>query len=113
MNADTVVRPNGKLYRPRKPIRQLGLVGDYMDIPDAVVVLGTHDVEKAREFARPYMCAHLRGGEATWLRSVMRDGNEVYEYDPVRGAACVVFEETDDLPPGDTERLDREAVSDE
>lgn len=98
MKADIVVRPNGKVYRPRKGLRQRGYVVDdfHASWTPFVAVFGTHDIEKATEYARPFMYAGLKPGKPGWLRDTIRDGEPFFDHDPVRGAACVIFEETDD-----------------
>lgn len=91
-----VTRPDGRVYRPRKAPRAVEV-----DNPDGqgnepgsyIYVLGTHDVARAYELAS----ARWRGvegltAEQTWLRLMMRDGDQVFDHDPVRGAAAVIFE---------------------
>jgi hypothetical protein len=109
-----ITRPNGKVYRPRKGLRQVGWWNDDT-YATYVAVLGTHDIDKAREFARPYGSPHLVEPEQTWVRKMIQNGDEmVFVYDDRRGAACVVFRESDDpamerewgagqTPPNETE----------
>jgi hypothetical protein len=98
MSDETIIRPNGKPYTPRKGLRQIGF--DHEDGHTSyVVVLGTHDIEKAREFGRPYQCAYLVKPYKGWGRWTIRNGEEWWEFDDVRGAAGVVFEEADDPDP--------------
>lgn len=94
-----ITRPNGKLYRPRS----LRVVGwdDHSTYPESwqVAVLGTHDIARAREEARHgYHCPHLINPETGWVRLGMRRGDPHWVYDEVRGAACVIFDESDDPP---------------
>lgn len=96
----SAVRPNGKVYRPRKPARGVFVEDHYARIgePDAYVyVLGTHDVERAHRLAsqiaaRERLKADRDSARLTWIRQTIRDGDPVFDVDEVRGAAAVVFE---------------------
>lgn len=96
-----IVRPNGKLYRPRY-LRVTGWDIDWSrdgDVNWQVAVLGTHDVDVAREHApQGYHCAYLVNPEAGWVRLGMCRGEPTWLHDAVRGAACVIFDESDDPP---------------
>lgn len=89
-----VRRPNGKLYRPRK------LVAFMLDAEPEntrVLVLGTHDVTRARALARLLVTAHDRGYEPVnpitgWWRSGIRNYATWFEQDERRGRAGVSFE---------------------
>lgn len=93
-------RPNGKVYRPRKPPVASVCCSD--DYGDGIIVQGTLDVERAREIARkiwgqtdsddtvddaPFLTAWYRlvpwdagfGFDSTWM------------VDERRGSPCVVF----------------------
>lgn len=95
---EVVTRPNGKLYRPRKGLRQIGYWDDTYG-ESRVVVLGTHDIEKARAFATPYECEYLVEGRKCWAKSVMRNGERFIATDATeRGAAAVDFRESDEQP---------------
>lgn len=90
-----VVRPNGKIYRPRKPPRWIHLDPD----PDArsgphgwLYVLGTHDIERAWELVRNVYGADHSTAVRTWIRHTMRDNEHCYDSDTIRGAAAVTFE---------------------
>lgn len=98
---ETMLRPNGKPYTPRKGLRQIGFY-DENENRDYVVVLGTHDIDKAREFGRPYRCAYLGEAWRGWGRWTIRNGEQWWDFDPVRGAAGVVFIESDDPPLGES-----------
>jgi hypothetical protein len=103
-DADTlpsIERPNGKLYRPR------AVRVDYMDdednwreeYPYKTVVLGTHDVDAARERAvQGRVCQYLINPRIDWLRLGYESGRLCWIHDAERGAACVVFDESDDPP---------------
>jgi hypothetical protein len=92
---EATIRPNGKVYRPRR------LRSVVMDSHDGnstlVVVLGTHDRavadSLAEEEARRYRLDPIAdaGARTSWYRQTIRGGDDVYEEDPVRGAACVVY----------------------
>lgn len=106
--AAVIVRPNGKIYRPRRPPVVIGFDDDHRGI-NYVAVLRTHDEEFARSVARPFRCAYLvnpwEAPRLSWLRQTLRDGEPFYEFDDVHGAPCVLFEESDDpesasLPSG-------------
>jgi len=94
-----IQRPNGKLYRPRS------LRVDYIDNentwgeehPFKTVVLGTHDVAVARERAGSgRVCTYLINPCVDWLRLGYHSGELAWVSDDVKGAACVIFDESDD-----------------
>lgn len=98
-----ITRPDGRIYKPSKPPRGV-LVDDSYAQPNEptsyVYVLGTHDVNVAYELARQIaasegMKADVHSAERTWLRLAMRNGERVYDHDPVKGAAAVTFEVID------------------
>lgn len=97
-----VVRPNGKVYHPRRPPVAIGVSGTvgYDDDVPFVYVLRTHDVERARAFARPYVLPYLVEPRREWVRLVMRNGDPVYENDEERGCPVVVFTESEDPEAG-------------
>lgn len=86
-----VTRPNGKVYRPRKPPRAVPVEDDRDG--STVYVLGTHDVERARALAQRVttVCPYPRA--ESWHRLGMRNGDPYYVYDDVRGAPSLVFVE--------------------
>jgi hypothetical protein len=96
--AEVLVRPNGKRYRPRAIT-----VHPWMGREDCgAVVLGTHDVQRAarmaeeevqREFDREYIATKPEPG---WYRLGMCRGERRWITDEVRGAAGVYF--TADYP---------------
>jgi hypothetical protein len=93
-----VTRPNGKLYRPRK-IRSEVLY-DQDSVESEVVVLGTHDVLTATVLATRDVQSIDAGFEPadpvlSWYRQSIRNGDPFYEYDEIRGAACVLFQITE------------------
>lgn len=97
-----IERPNGKLYRPRK-IRVTGWDpedwGHGWDRPPQTAVLGTHDIEVARQHATSgFTCHYLINPTLGWMRQSMRNGDPWWVDDEVRGAACVIFDESDDPP---------------
>jgi hypothetical protein len=97
-----IQRPNGKTYRPRT----LRVVGwdCYYTQPESwqVAVLGTHDVDVARALARNgYHCPYLVNPETGWVRLGMDRGEPTWVHDDVRGAAAVIFDESDDPPEDD------------
>lgn len=99
-----VVRPDGRIYRPHKAPRAL-LVADDRDPYAWIYVQGTHDVDRAYNLA--VRLARSQGvaidretANRTWIRAAMRDGDPVFDYDPVKGAAAVSFDVVDDWPDG-------------
>ena len=96
MNTETIVRPNGRVYTPRKGLRQIGFE-DENSWTSYVAVLGTHDIEKARAFGSGYWSPYLVEPRLCWVKSVMRNGQQYIATDAyVHGAAAVVFIESDD-----------------
>lgn len=92
---ETLTRPNGKPYRPRKPPRA-EVFYDW-DGYSGVVVIGTHDPEKAADMARP-LWEHdepLPSGVRGWWRLVPWCANGEYDRSwvdaPARGQAVVIF----------------------
>jgi hypothetical protein len=96
MVAPLLTRPNGKPYRPRSEIRVEHFTNQ--DDCTAIVVIGTHDVDRARELALPwweneYDRADFPEGVRRWWRLVPwgYDGGTWLE-DEVRGRPVVTFE---------------------
>lgn len=95
-----IERPNGKLYRPRKLVAHI--VGDEDEIPSSVLVLGTHDPERAQALAdvvakrHTYASAVAVKPELVWWRDSIRDGRGWWVEDPVRGRAGVWFAEIEE-----------------
>jgi hypothetical protein len=91
----SIVRPNGKLYRPRKlrveewNVRWQGQF--------SVLVLGTHDIDQALPLARQrafeYDVEDIRLVETGWWHDSIRNHDRYWTPDDVRGAAGVLFEE--------------------
>lgn len=103
MNTSTlpapITRPNGKVWRPRKPLRI-----NTFDNPEGmtgVVVFGTHDEDTAARAAQRELAfwdLALVTGHAAWWRLVPWDAfnlgcDSTWINDPVRGTPCVVFGE--------------------
>jgi len=92
-----ITRPNGKVYRPRKVMCH-ALSNEDTGTLTAVIVLGTHDVDAARELASrvgPYWAdedVKLGGAEVSWWRKGYCWGALCWLEDDVRGAAGVRFE---------------------
>lgn len=95
--ADTVTRPDGRVYKSRKVIAHV--LYDEDEVPCMVLVLGTHDIERARlpadslaifegfEVGNPY---------TGWWRESIRDHRPRWVDDDVRGRAGVMFREIAD-----------------
>lgn len=100
-----VTRPNGQIYRPRKPIAVVMIENEHRGETE-IIVLRTHDVDVARPIAERE--ARLQGvdwpddcvWQLSWARKTIRDGEPWWEYDDARGAACVVFS-PDQMPAPD------------
>lgn len=105
MTADTcapmppapITRPNGKVWRPRKPLRLSEFEDHYNET--GWVVFGTHDVAVALAFLGEQLVADYGltpdQAEATWWRSVpwSSSGHDFsYITDPDKGTPCVVFQ---------------------
>jgi hypothetical protein len=95
-----IERPNGKLYRPRKI--NCYPVADEDDFVTAVIVFGTHDVERARPLAdssvKTWADSDYTAGnpETGWWRQAMRNGDLFWVDAPVTGRAGVRFEAVPD-----------------
>lgn len=93
---EVITRPNGKPYRARS-IRCRGWENDGYDNADScgVVVLGTHDVERAERFAenccQGWYSLHAAKPEVGWFRLSYSYGELRWIDDPTRGAAGVMF----------------------
>lgn len=92
-----VERPNGKIYRARKAPEYRGYRDDHRD-EDWVGVIRTHDVDLARQIARPFVCSGLDLDRPilSWWRETIRDGEPWIEGDSVNGVPCVLFQEIDE-----------------
>lgn len=93
---EAMVRPNGKLYRPRKP-PEVVTFHDYHECT-GVAVLRTLDVQTAVELAADQIAEFdldPANAGTDWWRSVPWDptgyGDWAYLSDPVRGVPCVVI----------------------
>jgi hypothetical protein len=94
----TIIRPNGKVYRPRK-IRAIYCENDYGQ-RDSVIVLGTHDELLAMPIASGEARYRMGStnflfdaiGETGWWREAIERGERVVRYDDVHGAAGVRFD---------------------
>lgn len=91
-----VLRPNGKLYRPRKPPAAV-VVPDHHDEYHWIYVLRTHDIARAHELATALA---LRWGFdlddcevwREWVHDAIEGGDRFWRNDPVRGVPTVIFE---------------------
>lgn len=107
--SESITRPNGKTYRPRKA-PEIGYFASNEDEPVSdVVIWGTHDLAVARPLAEEALAAlnvdefdaELRwGGEPKldWYATIPlgtdEDGSSMlvgYRRDPEKGRACIVF----------------------
>ncbi|HEY6493279.1 MAG TPA: hypothetical protein VIZ43_08405 [Trebonia sp.] len=90
-----IERPNGKPYRPKRVMGRL--LNEATDEPTLILVTGTHDTDRAAEFARE-LAAYWLGSDVEpvapmrgWWRQSIRRGDEYWTDDDVRGAAGVIF----------------------
>jgi hypothetical protein len=94
--AETLTRPNGKPYRRRAPVRIEQF--ETYDDGTGVVVVGTHDIERARKAAAPELDEYdLTDVEpqASWWRLIPTHGQQfdnTWIEDPARGAPVVVWQ---------------------
>jgi hypothetical protein len=85
-----VIRPDGRVYRPRKPPR--ATIVD-VDGRTYVYVLGTHDEPRGRALAQRLTNVDPYANPPTWQRLAIRNGERWFVQDDVRGAPCLIFEE--------------------
>lgn len=91
-----VTRPNGRLYRPRKIDGHA--VADDDDFVTAVLILGTHDIERAWPLAdlcvRRWVdnCCTAVDPYLGWWRNGYLWGERTWLEDETRGRAGVRFE---------------------
>lgn len=90
-----VTRPNGKVYRPKKPPAGV-IVHDHHNDARWIYILRTHGIERARALAEQIATREgfdldedevLRG----WVREGMQRGERFYFNDAVRGLPTVIF----------------------
>ncbi len=92
---ETITRPNGKPYRPRKVVTE-GIVDDD-GVECGVVVLGTHDIDRAQVLANEYVARHVdscdvaAGPEPGWYRLGVSSGTFRWVSDEEHGRAGVLF----------------------
>jgi hypothetical protein len=93
---EPVVRPNGKLYRPRR-LRAIYYEDDFYS-RYGVLVLGTHAQPVALELAAGEARYRVEGGvldavpEEGWWRDGFECGERAWIWDDVHGAAGLRFE---------------------
>jgi hypothetical protein len=96
METEVIQRPNGKAYRPRKVIAY-SVTDEYEEIC-GVLVLGTHDIARARvladELVAHYVdsCEVAAEPETGWWRDRFESGRLRWAADEVRGRAGVLFQ---------------------
>ena len=90
-----IERPSGKVYRPRKVIAHA--VADEDGLTSGVMVLGTHDIERAQKLADECAAAWVESGyvaispECGWFREGFEAGELRWLRDEERGRAGVCF----------------------
>lgn len=95
-----IVRPNGKVYRPRK-IQAEFMVDDGME--SGVIVFGTHDLHIARRLADRLVMSYDSNVTAVdpqpcWIYRGISCGSIYFYHDEVRGRAAVQFPELVEVP---------------
>ena len=100
MEAEPIMRPNGKLYHPRRVVAHV--VGEE---DEGVLILGTHDLARAQILA-DQMAEYVAGkgyvavGPWTgWFRDGFRAGRREWVTDEERGRAGVCFQEIVEATP--------------
>lgn len=101
----TLVRPNGKAYRPRKGVRVVGWDSRISGFNDdyGVLVLGTHDLDRARHAA--FLTRYNEEDQypvnptvGWWRNSFGYGGDPWWVEDPARGMAGVMWTYVEDKP---------------
>jgi hypothetical protein len=100
MEPETIQRPNGSPYRPRRVFAQA--VGEE---DEGVLVLGTHDLDRAQSLADK-VARYIAGSgfvavkpEAGWWRDGFECGQRRWVNDEVHGRAGVLFREVVETAP--------------
>ena len=108
---DTVLRPNGKAYRRRKP-PVLTLASDQCSGGDIPLVLRTHDADEAKaillaQYGADDFYIDLDHPMKRWARLGYQHGEPTWIDDPVRGMPVIEWDEprraTRPIPPGSDE----------
>jgi hypothetical protein len=100
MEAETIQRPNGKPYRPRRVFAQA--VGEE---DEGVLVLGTHDMARAQVLADKvarYIAGNgfvAAGPETGWWRDGFECGQRRWVSDEEHGRAGVLFRDMVEMTP--------------
>lgn len=89
-----VVRPDGRLYRPRKMPAAV-IVHDHHEDPAWIYVLRTHELDRARRLAEEIADREQLDLEGEpwreWVREGMNRGERFYFNDAARGVPAVIF----------------------
>jgi hypothetical protein len=99
VSADTVTRPDGRIYRSRKLIAAAVTDPDDGDMLCGVMVLGTHDCHRAKPMADDYAAWQLGRGYVAvdwvtgWWRDGFQNGRRCWVADEQHGRAGVWFRE--------------------
>ena len=103
MTGDTITRPDGRVYRSRKVTANA--VIDEDEFVCGVMVLGTHDVGRAKPLA-DWLAADTTGRgfaaidpETGWWRDGFECGERRWVNDEVRGRPGVLFREIVEVSP--------------
>jgi hypothetical protein len=92
--SEAIVRPSGRVYRPRKVTAEFTVDGD--GIEDGVMVCGTHDIERARQLAEDHVTRWDAGMAPAdpvtgWWRLGYQSSRLVWIPDEEKGRAAVQF----------------------
>jgi hypothetical protein len=100
---ESIARPSGKAYQPRKCVAYPVTDGDYE--PVGVLVLGTHDTARAQLLADDWVAFYVDGGCVAvdpvtgWWRDGFGCGGRRWVTDEIRGRAGVWFREIVERSP--------------
>lgn len=99
---EPITRPDGRVYRARKVTAYPFASGD--DWITGVLVIGTHDVGRARALAEQVVLRDVGRGyaavdpETGWWHDGFQGGERIWIHDPVRGRAGVMFRDIVEVP---------------
>jgi hypothetical protein len=100
--SEVISRPDGRIYKSRKVIAHL--VTDEDEVPSGVMVLGTHDIGRARPLACSLVAEFVDSRDVPadpvtgWWRDGFEGGRRCWVNDSQGGRAGVWFREITDDP---------------
>jgi hypothetical protein len=105
-----IMRPNGQPYRPRTVIAHHWEIEGHLSESRGVVVLGTHDLDRARALATEAIVYWFDDRltackpEPGWYRLALRHGEPTWIHDEVNGRAGIMFTAIEEQVPSAVER---------